>query len=64
MCETGWVERHTSFEDLANLYESVIHFLESIQRSNDPENRIDVKAAIEASGLFKQLQNLGFIIIF
>ena len=27
MCETLWVERHTKFENLANLYESVIHCL-------------------------------------
>ena len=64
MCETRRVERHATFEDLANFYELVIHCLESIERNDDPENRFDSKAVIEASGLLKQLQNRGFITSF
>ena len=64
MSETCRVERHATFEDLANFYELVIHCLESIERNDDPENRFDNKAIIEASGLLKQLQNRGFITSF
>ena len=61
MCETHWVERHKTFEDLANSYKSFIHGLESIQRYDDLENRFDSKTVIEASVLLKQLQNPGFV---
>ena len=61
MGETHWVERHKTFEDLANSYKSVIHCLESIQRNDDLENRFDSKTVIEASVLLKQLQNPGFV---
>ena len=64
MCETYWVEKHMTFEDLANLYASVIHYPESIQRNDDPGNRFDSKTVIQASGLLQQLQNPVFIIPF
>ena len=64
MCGTRLVERHMTFEDLPNLCELVIHCLESIQHKDDLENRFDSKTVIEASGLLKQLQNPGFIILF
>ena len=62
MYMTCWVERYTAFENLTNLYESVIHRFESIKRNGDPENHFDKKkTVIEASRLLKQLQNPGFI---
>ena len=61
---TCWVERHTAFENLANLCESVIHRFESIKRNGDPENHFDKKTVIEASRLLKQLQHPRFIISF
>ena len=41
MCKTRWVERHTAFTDLSQLYESVLHCLESISLNNDSNNRFD-----------------------
>ena len=61
MYETPWVERHTAFEDLRSLQESIIHCLGSIQCNDDPENCFDSKTVIEASGLLNQLQNPSFI---
>ena len=61
MRETLWVERHTTFKDLINFNEKVIHYLESIQRKNDPDNCFDSKIVREPLGLVKQFQNTGFI---
>ena len=61
MCETLWVERHTTFKDLTNFNEKVIRYLESIQRKDDPENCFDSKTVRKALGLVKQFQNTGFI---
>ena len=36
--------------------QSVIHYLESIQRNDDRENSFESKTVIEASGLLKQLK--------
>ena len=35
------VERHTAFTDLSQLYESILHCIESISLSNDLNNRFD-----------------------
>ena len=35
MCETRWIERHTTFEELENLFEPFIHSFESIQRNGE-----------------------------
>ena len=56
MCETCRIEIHTTFENLANLQESVIHCLDSLQHNGDPENHFDSKIVIKASGLLRQLQ--------
>ena len=55
MCETRWVERNTTFEDLTNLCKSVIFCLESSQRNDNTENCFDSKTVIKTSGLLKQL---------
>ena len=33
--ETRWVERHTAFTGLCQLYQSILHYLESISLNND-----------------------------
>ena len=65
LCETRWVERHTAFDDLSELYESLLHCLEKIEsNNNDPENRFDPKSVSEASGIRKQLKSSSFIVAF
>ena len=64
LCETRWVERHTAFDDLNQLYKPLLNCLESIQSNSDPNNRFDAKSTTEAAGLLKQLQSLSFIISF
>ena len=64
LCKTPWVERHTAFEDLNQLYKPQLNCLESIQSNSDPNNRFDAKPITEAAGLLKQLRNLSFIISF
>ena len=50
LCETRWVERHTVFEDLRELYGYVLLCLESITLNNDAENRFDPRSVTGASG--------------
>ena len=64
LCETHWVERHTDFDDLNQLYKPLLNSLELIQSSSDSNNRFDAKSTTEAAGLLKQLQSLSFIISF
>ena len=40
-CEAHWVERHTAFIDLRQLYESILHCLESISLTDDLNNGLD-----------------------
>ena len=58
------MERHTSFDDLSELYESLLHYLEKIESNNDPENRFNPKSVNEASGIRKQLKSSSFIVAF
>ena len=64
LCETRWVERHTSFTDLSQLYESILHCLDSILLNNDLNNRFDPESVTEASGLREQLRSSSFIVCF
>ena len=64
LCETRWVDKHTAFDDLNQLYKPLLNCLDSIQSNGDPDNRFDAKSTIEAAGLLKQLQSLSFIISF
>ena len=53
VCETRWVERHTAFTDLSQLYESILNCLEAISLNNDLNNRFDPHSVTEAPGLRK-----------
>ena len=64
LCETRWVERHTAFTDLSQLYESILNCLEAISLNNDLNNRFDPHSVSEASGLRKQLRSSSFIVCF
>ena len=62
--ETRWVERHTTFTDISQLYESILRCLESISLNNDLNNRFDPRSVTQASGLTKQLRSSSFIVCF
>ena len=64
LCETRWVERHTAFTDLSQLYESILGFLEAISLNNDLNNRFDPHSVTEASDLRKQLRSSSLIVFF
>ena len=38
LCETLWVEKHTAFTDLSQLYELILNCLEAISLNNDLNN--------------------------
>ena len=58
LCKTRWVEKHTAFDDLNQLYNQLLHCLESIQSNSDPNNQFDPKSTTEAAGLLKQLKTV------
>lgn len=62
LCETRWVERHTSFSDLETLYEHLMHCLDTIELNED--TRWDPKSVTEASGLNSQIRSSKFIVSF
>ena len=62
LCETRWIERHTSFTQLQELYEPIIETLQLIA-----ENRECIwegKPITEASGLYAQLTSPAFLVAF
>lgn len=62
LCETRRVEQHTSFDDLNNLYESVLHCLDSIMTNFD--RMWDAKGMAGANGLYSQLISANFTVAF
>ena len=51
LCETRRVERHTAFNDLASLYDTVLLCLEKIFVNTVPDTKFDPHSPTEASGL-------------
>ena len=64
LCETSWVEKHTTFGDLLQLYELVLNCFESIEKNVDPWNWFDAKSVTETSSFLKQMQSPAFAIHF
>ena len=64
LCETRWVERHTAFNDLASLYDTVLLCLEKIFLNTVPDTKFDPHSVTEASGLHRQLESSSFLIAF
>ena len=62
LCDTRWVERHTSMDSFAELYPALISCLETISRNESHE--WDQKAIMEASGVLKTITSSGFIAAF
>ena len=62
LCETRWVERHTAFEDLQDLYEPLATTLEFIALKE--ERRWNSKSISEATGLLAQLSDAMFTAAF
>jgi hypothetical protein len=61
MCQTRWVEKHTSMEDLHMMYPPVLRTLQEIcKNAKDWEN----KAVAEAKGLCDTLMSSDFIAAF
>uniref|UniRef100_A0A3Q2QG90 TTF-type domain-containing protein n=1 Tax=Fundulus heteroclitus TaxID=8078 RepID=A0A3Q2QG90_FUNHE len=59
MCETRWVDRHTSLEDFHNLYEALLHCLNVI--SENADSVWDAKAIVEANELLRAVTSANFI---
>ena len=64
LCEIRWVERHTAFDDLNQLYKPLLNGFESIESNSDPNNRFNAMSTTEAAGLLKRLQSSSFIASF
>ena len=62
LCETRWVERHTSFTDLKDLYVPMLECLSNIEL--DENRKWDAKTVTEAGGLYRQLTATNFIFQF
>ena len=60
LCETRWVERHTSLEDFRHLYEPLLDCLQFILTTTG----WDMKTTTEANGLFCQITSTKFISAF
>ena len=64
LSETHWVEKDRASIDLSQLYESILHCLESISLNNNLNNRFNPHAVTQASGLRKQLWSLSLTVCF
>ena len=62
MCQTRWVEKHTSMEDLDVLYSAFIQCFDLIVSNND--HIWDGKTITEANGLLSNITSPGFIAAF
>lgn len=63
LCETRWVERHTSLEEFDEIYEALLICLEDIS-SKKLHSSWDKKTVIEASGLLTNIAKPAFIAAF
>lgn len=64
LCDTCWVERHTTFEDFVDLYESLLSCLDVIIISVNQSKLWDSKSVVEANGLLKSITSSEFITAF
>ncbi|CAC5424739.1 unnamed protein product [Mytilus coruscus] len=58
LCETRWVERHTTLQNIAHIYEAIVHCLTAITSRNMDCNW-DTKSFTEASGLLMHITNFS-----
>ena len=54
LCKSCWVEKHTAFDDLNQLYKPLLNCLKSIQSDSDPNNQFDARFTTEGTELLKQ----------
>lgn len=61
LCETRWVERHTSLEEFEDTYEAIV---ECMTRICDPQSKgsRDPKTISEARGLLTSIATPGFFV--
>lgn len=62
LCETRWVERHTALTDFNEMYEAVVHCLETV--SNNYEKGWNGKSVTEGQGLLTKIISISFIVAF
>ena len=62
MCQTRWVERHTSMLDFDSMYHGITDCLQEIAANR--EMNWDGKAVTEAQGLLHNIRSSGFIACF
>ena len=55
LCKIWCMEQHDAFEDLFQLYKSVLNSLKSVENNIDAGNQFSGKSLTEASGLFKEM---------
>lgn len=60
LCETRWVDRHTTLEHLYHIYEAVVHCLTTI--STRRKGSWDAKSVTEANGLLTQISSTAWIL--
>ena len=63
LCETRWVERHTTLQDFEDLYEPLLVCLEEISMSKGSKTW-DSHSKTEAQGLLYQIHSSTFIAAF
>lgn len=61
LCETRWVERHTTLQNISHIYEAIVHCLTAITSRNTDCNW-DTKSVTEASGLLMHITNSKWIV--
>ena len=62
LCETRWVECHTTFDDFADLFEPLLHCLDEI--ANNTSKVWDSKAVTDANSLLRSITSAEFISAF
>ena len=62
LCETIWVERHTTLEEFREMFEAILECLTAI--SNNESNKWNSKTMTDASGLLRATSSSVFIVAF
>ena len=62
LCDTRWIERHTSIFDFCTLFGVIIYCLEIITQNDDESRKWDRKSITEADGLLHIICSSSFLV--
>ena len=62
LCDTRWIERHTSIFDFCTLFGVIIYCLEIITQNDDESRKWDRKSITEAGGLLHIICSSSFLV--